>query len=123
MRSVGGLFYNPGDNRLFFNIETRDGTSNHEVGRHDRNAKLAPRTWHCFEWFLDVDRNQGRVWWNGQERTSLAWPGGSTPLPKYALPEMKSFLLGVTEYQPTDAPWEMWMDELVLHTDRIGCEN
>jgi hypothetical protein len=120
LRAVGGLMFNVGDNRLLFNIETHGSG---ETARTDGSSRVMPRRWHCFEWMLDRQGNQFRFWWNGQERPGLAWPQpGRTPEAKYNFPEMKAFSIGWAEYQVTRTPWEIWLDELALHTDRVGCD-
>jgi hypothetical protein len=120
VRTVGGLDYGPGNNQLFFNIETH-GMG--ETGRGDQRARLAPKVWHCLEWYVNRQGNMYKAWWNGQERTSLQWPAGASAAdPKYAFPEFKSLAIGIDEYQPVDTAWDIWIDEVALHTDRIGCD-
>lgn len=127
LRSVGGLQRGAGNNQLLFNVETHDGTPTHEAARTDRESRVATRRWHCLEWFLNKEKNEFRFWWDGQERPGLTWPAPDSNDPKYTspqyfFPEMKSFSIGLAEYQQTITPWEVWIDEVVLHGERIGCD-
>jgi hypothetical protein len=124
MRPIGGFFLGPGNDQLAFSIETR---GQGEAARWDSKALLAPHVWHCFEWSIDVSKNEMKVWWNGQEDLKMDWPDPKNPTgsqytdPRFLFPELKSLSVGMAEYQRTNTPWDVWIDEVVVDSQRIGC--
>lgn len=41
---------------------------------------------------------------------------------RYDLPEFTALWIGWQEYQPATQKFEMWVDEIAVDTQRIGCE-
>jgi hypothetical protein len=112
----------PGD-WLRFNYETGAATTPHETGLSDKGALVPPRRWHCIEIYFDMDRQEARVWLNGEERTALHWLDSMPRMPLFKFPpEIKSLSFGWTEYQPPETPFEVWLDDIAVDGQRIGCD-
>ncbi len=78
------------------------------------------------EWFNDLAKNESRVWLDGQERASLHWQNNGGSNLTYPA-QLQSWSVGWYEAHgpipDTDDPWDVWIDEVVLDRNRIGCEN
>ena len=79
----------------------------------------------CIEWLHDGSRDETRFWWDGEEHPSLATTlsdhgGSSVP---YALPSFTDVWIGWWLYQasPTPDHFDVWIDEVILDDERIGC--
>jgi hypothetical protein len=113
----------PGD-WLRFNYETGATTNPHETGLSDKGALVLPKRWHCIEIYFDMDRQEARVWLDGQERTALHWLDSMPRMPLFKFPtEIKSLSFGWTEYQPPQTPFEVWLDDIAVDRQRIGCDD
>ncbi len=99
------------------NIDPHTGS---EGGMRD-NEPFTEKTWHCVEWFLDPKANEARFWFDGREKTTLHWLNSRSTDPSYAFPDFKSIAVGVATYHPSDIPVEAWIDEVVIHSERVGC--
>jgi hypothetical protein len=109
-------------NWLRFNYETSVQAPVHETGLSDTAAVLAPRTWHCLEFFFDMPTQEARFWLNGTERTRLHWLNSMPSMPLFQFPaEVKSLSFGWAEYQAALTPWEIWIDEIAVDGQRVGC--
>jgi hypothetical protein len=111
------------DNRVDAN-----GTGDWTNSDKDPNGKPAPvptGRWLCIEWMHKGDTNETRFWWDGVEHPSLytmpSTPHGGNPAEPFILPQFKNVWLGWAEYQPTTEPFELWLDEIAIDKDRIGC--
>ena len=81
--------------------------------------------WLCVEWMHDGAHDQTRFWWDGVEHPSLATTPatphlGNAGVP-FRLPAFTSLWVGWQEYQKTTQPFELWIDEVAVDRDRIGC--
>jgi hypothetical protein len=100
----------------------------------DNDPKGAPRAvplhqWLCIEWMDKGDTNETRFYWDGTEHPSLYTSEtmhGGTKNP-YILPTFRRVWFGLHEYQQIDRDaggleqYELWVDEIALDKDRIGC--
>jgi len=105
-----------------------NGTGDWTNPDKDPNGKpLAVPTgqWLCIEWLHKGDTNETRFWWDGVEHPSLytnpSTPHGGNSSVQYMLPEFKQVWLGWQEYQATTEKFELWLDEIAIDKDRIGC--
>jgi hypothetical protein len=111
-------------NWLRFNYETHAPAMPHETGLSDKTAIVAPRIWNCIEFYFNMDTQEARIWLNGTERPMLHWLNSMPGKPLFHFPtEIKSLSFGWTEYQPPQTPWEVWLDEIAVDSQRIGCDN
>jgi hypothetical protein len=104
------------------------GTGDWTNSDKDPNGKpLAVPTgqWLCIEWLHKGDTNETRFWWDGVEHPSLytkpSTPHGGNAGVQYLLPQFKQVWLGWQEYQATTEKFELWLDEIAIDKDRIGC--
>jgi hypothetical protein len=79
--------------------------------------------WLCIEWLHKGDTNETRFYWDAVEHPSLhttsTMHGGNTN--PYLLPQFTAVWVGWQEYQATTEPFELWVDEIAIDYDRIGC--
>jgi hypothetical protein len=103
---------------LRFNYET--GTAAGETGLSDPTAVIELKRWHCIEVYFDMTASEARIWLDDVERTKLHWQNnmpGAFSFPA----EIKSLSFGWVEYQPPQTPWEVWIDEIAVDAEKIGC--
>jgi hypothetical protein len=120
----GNNFWGVGtDNRVDAN-----GTGDWTNSDNDPKNKPVPvptGQWLCVEWMHKGDTNETRFWWDGVEHPSLytkpSTPHGGNPAEPYILPQFTSVWLGWQEYQTTTEQFELWLDEIAIDKDRIGC--
>jgi hypothetical protein len=83
--------------------------------------------WVCVEWLHDGQNDVTDLWWNGVPRPSLhttaASHGGATG--EYRMPDIDSMFIGFWLYQPETMPeaFDVWIDEVAIDGERIGCNN
>jgi hypothetical protein len=81
--------------------------------------------WMCLEWLYDGETDQMRFFWDGVEHPSLHATktdhGGSDV--EFVMPAFQSLDLGWWLYQggPTPDHFDLWLDEIILDDERIGC--
>ncbi len=93
------------------------------------SAKEIPeKAWMCVEWLYKGDTSETRFFWDGVEHPSLyTFPqvkhGGQSPNVEYNLPNFDSVWVGWWMYQsnPTPDHFDVWIDEIAIDKDRIGC--
>ena len=81
--------------------------------------------WVCVEWEHKGSTNETSFFVDGEPHPSLHTTasdhGGSGG--DYILPQMQSLWFGWYQYQDDDSlTFEVWIDELAIHTARIGCD-
>jgi len=94
----------------------------------DKDPDKQPRSiplneWVCIEWLHQGATNETRFWWDAVEHPSLHTTetlhgGNANP---YVLPQFTALKLGWAEYQASDLPFELWLDEVAVDSARIGC--
>lgn len=91
-------------------------------------AKEVPeKEWICLEWQFDSGNNETRFFWDGVEHESLrtypAVPHGANSSVQYLLPEFDAVWVGWWMYQsdPTPDHFDVWVDEVAMDGERIGC--
>lgn len=118
----GGIHIPDVVNHFLFNYDIwgdRPATF-HEVGA-ENDVEVPDGTWHCIEWYFDVDAQQARFFHDGTERPEL----GAEDLIDgidLAFPEMDGLNVGWAIYQDIGAStWDAWVDEIAVDDTRIGC--
>ena len=81
--------------------------------------------WLCLEWMHDGTANETRFWWDATEHASLHTTstmhgGNANP---FTLDPFTAAWVGWQEYQPSTEPFELWVDEIAIDPERIGCVN
>ncbi len=90
-----------------------------EDRRREDTVHIGDKNWHCFEWSLDIDANQYRMWLNGRPMTGANWDRSN---PTYTFTPISFLWLGWTDWHNDMANWEVYLDEFVLDAERIGCD-
>ena len=93
------------------------------------SATLLPvATWACVEWRFSVATNEMQFWMNGNELTDLHVTGegegcGGDDLGGQWLapPAFQTLYLGWEHYQQTANPIDLWVDDVAVSTERLGC--
>jgi hypothetical protein len=113
---LGG--HNRASGELFLRLNIEPHSALPETGLFDKNFPLRAKRWYCVEWFLDGPNGEARFWYDGVERTDLHW---QKTKPEYVFPAFRSINFGWYEHQGARTPYEIYLDEIVLDTERIGC--
>jgi hypothetical protein len=125
---VSGQFQN---GKNLFGVGTDNSVDPQGTGdwtNSDNDPNGAPmavptKQWLCIEWLHKGDTNETRFWWDATEHpslyTSMTVHGGNNN--PYILPQFTRVWLGWAEYQGTNEPFELWMDEIAIDKERIGC--
>jgi hypothetical protein len=89
---------------------------------------LPPKRWVCVEWQFDGAGNEMHYWFDGQLLADVdVIKTGSkcvTPEPPGGLwqaPVFNNLTIGWLQYQSSGVAIDMWMDDLVVNTTRVGC--
>ncbi|HYQ27203.1 MAG TPA: hypothetical protein VER04_08285 [Polyangiaceae bacterium] len=89
-------------------------------------TKMPEGQWACMEWYFDGTTNTQKFWLNGKAIDDLTVVGegegcGSQETQgKWIYPSFARINLGWESYK-TDAPREVWLDDVAIATSRIGC--
>jgi hypothetical protein len=125
---VGGQF-NPQQGKNLFGVGTDGGDTGDWTNLDgDDGAKEVPvQEWVCLEWMFDGSSNTTQFWWDDVEHPSLATSetnhGGSSD--PFILPTFDGSWFGWWLYQADTNPpaFDLWIDEIAINYERIGCEN
>lgn len=84
--------------------------------------------WVCVEWQFDGTKNEMHLWFDGTLLTDVDVVGMGTrcvnnaDLGKpWSAPTFSFLSLGWQQYQGSNGPLELWMDDVAVGTQRIGC--
>ncbi|APR79269.1 secreted hydrolase [Minicystis rosea] len=118
--------------QMMANYETPDAYQDPPVGPSSdcwlhADQKVVPvGAWSCAEWLFDGPNNTMRFWLNGQEIPDLAMTGKGQGCVSQAAdfvwqaPNFERIDLGFESYQADDAR-VLWIDDVALGTQRLGC--
>lgn len=121
---VGGQFQN-GMNRFGVGTDNRGATGTGDWTNSDGDPPGAVplKQWICVEWMHKGDTNETRFYWDAKEHPSLYTSstkhGGNTN--PYILPTFDTLWIGWDEYQTTTEKFELFVDEIAIDKERIGC--
>jgi hypothetical protein len=95
----------------------------------DHSATLMPvAEWACVEWRFVVASNEMQFWLNGSELGDIHVTGMGEGCVANDLagqwiapPAFQTLYLGWEHYQQTMNPIDVWMDDIVVDTKRVGC--
>ncbi|MBK7862738.1 MAG: hypothetical protein IPJ65_29835 [Archangiaceae bacterium] len=117
--------------RNLFGVGTDNRTQDGGTGdwtNSDKDPNNMPRAvplneWMCLEWLHDGANDETRFYWDGVEHPSMHTTrtmhgGNSNP---FILPQFTAVWVGWAEYQASTEPFEMWVDEIAIDSQRIGC--
>ena len=84
--------------------------------------------WVCVEWQFDSTRNEMHLWFDGALLTDVDVVGTGTrcvnngDLGKpWAGPAFANLMLGWQQYQGSNGALELWLDDVAVATQRVGC--
>jgi hypothetical protein len=93
-----------------------------------RTETVATKKWVCWEWMVDGATPELHMWLDGQPQTEADVVGKGTacargPNATWTAPETFSkIIVGWETYtQPSDVANEVWLDDLVMSPERVGC--
>jgi hypothetical protein len=119
-------------NQLMANYDTPSSYQNPPVGPssdcwlHATTEVVPVGAWSCAEWEFDGPNDTMRFWLNGTAIADLTMSGtgqGCVHQPatfKWLAPQFKRIDVGWESYQ-ADAARTMWIDDVALGTQRLGC--
>jgi len=97
--------------------------TNHDEDPNGNPSEPPTNTWVCLEWEHRGSENVTRFFVDDVEHPSLATTvsnhGGSSV--DYILPQMTSVWFGFWQYQADSEGFDVWIDEVALNSERIGC--
>lgn len=113
-----------GRNHFNWNHEMRprpDGFN--ELSKDDDfSARVPAGEWICVEWMFDEDTDDSRFFWNGAEREALHVTGSAGGV-SFDMEPFRALNVGFTIYQPIKADYVVWIDDVAVGLERIGCQN
>lgn len=117
---IGGQF-----DILVANYSPNDAlqTSASRDGFYDDGARLPIGSWACFEFQFDGAQNQLHVWLDGTELERLHvtdWNQFGHGLTKDWSPSYDRLRIGYQSWN-ADTPIDVWYDDVVVATQRVGC--
>ena len=123
VRPIGGQ-YVPTLGRSLWGIGA-DGGPTGDWTNWRESAPTTEDRWQCFEWQLDAADNRVAVWIDGvanPELTASTTEHGGNDVP-FVLPSVDTVKIGWQLYQGGTTPgqFSLWIDDIALSTDRIGC--
>lgn len=120
----GGMNWDSqGQPRFLANYETSGVKSDCWQGSQ---STMPVGSWACVEWRFDGDNDEMSFWLNGTEVTDLAVKGQGQGCidhdtnDKWLGPSFERLRLGYEKYQD-DGKRELYIDDVVISTDRVGC--
>jgi hypothetical protein len=124
---VGGQYNtNQGQNRWGVGS---DGGPTGDWTTHDQDPDGSPTEppedeWIRLEWLHDGSTDDARFFVDAIEHPSLATTStmhGGNDVP-YDLPSFRSVWFGWWQYQADPVPFEVWIDEIAIDVERMGCK-
>jgi hypothetical protein len=110
------------NNWLRFNYETSLPVSPHETGLSDETSVIDPKKWHCIQVYFSMPNSEARIWLDGVERPKLHWQDNKPGM--FSFPAgISSLSIGWVEYYDPPTPWEVWLDEIAVDANPIGCDD
>jgi hypothetical protein len=83
---------------------------------------IPEKRWVCVEWQFDGTNDEMRLWFDGALQTGVevVKQAGGCAVP-WKAPTFDKLYLGWRHSQPSPIDVEMWLDDVVIHTSRVGC--
>ena len=121
VRPLGGQ-YVPTVDRALWGIGADGGPTGDWTDWRESAPAVADR-WQCVEWRLDPATNTVTTWFDGRATlTAGEQAHGGNQVP-FVLPAVDTVKIGWQLYQGGTTPgqFSLWIDDIALSTDRIGC--
>jgi hypothetical protein len=112
-----------------YTVRTAQTATTATIDCSNPSASAFPsQKWVCVEWEFDGVKNEMHLWFDGALLTDVDVVGMGTrcvnnaDLGKlWAAPTFSFLSLGWQQYQGSNGPLELWMDDVAVGTQRIGC--
>jgi hypothetical protein len=125
VRPIGGQFIPEGNGpSTYWGVGSDQGATG-DWTKWEPRIPTQDGRWLCMEWRMNSADNSVRVLIDGTEQTALAVStnshGGNGTA--FTFPTFNSIWLGWWNFQAgtTPAQFNVWLDDIVLSTDRVGC--
>lgn len=121
----GGIHIPNVENRLDFNYDIwgQRPAGFREVSRELAGKDTPHGVWHCLEWMMDAGQREARLFRDGVEETRLTVRESIDGI-ALDFPSFDGLNIGMATYQSLGADtWSIWIDEVAVDTQRIGCSN
>jgi hypothetical protein len=97
--------------------------------KQESTVKLPVRRWACVEWHFEVATQELEFWLDGVRVTHVRGRGDSGASCKgndlagewKAPPKFDSFYIGFERYADSANDQDLWIDEVLLEPERVGC--
>ncbi len=102
---------------------TGDWTT-HDADPAGKPTQPPVNTWVCLEWLHDGANDVTKFFVDAVEHPSLGTTKdkhGGNKVP-YVMPEFQSVWFGWHQYQGDSMPFDVWIDEIAIDGNRIGCK-
>src|SRR5262249_24545234 len=118
-----------GGTQLMANFETTPPVRTNCMQQSKR--RLPIRGWACIEWHMSVATDEMQFWIDGDEITHVrqraaaadACRGNDLDSRWLAPPRFDSLYMGFERYGDSTNDQDLWMDDVDLSTERVGCPN
>ena len=78
--------------------------------------------WQCLEWRLDATDNRVELWIDGIAQPDLTVTTTTTAATRStSCSPADNVKIGWQLYQPNPGRFDLWLDDIALATERIGC--
>jgi hypothetical protein len=127
---LGGQVDPSRDNKNFFGVGSDGGdTGDWHTKGLEPESEVKKGSWTCLEWMFDGDANETRVWINNVEQLSLHTTaanyraGDAEGGKQFIHPTYGYLKIGYWVYQSSTQPDPavVFLDELILDDEQIGC--
>ncbi|WP_394201558.1 hypothetical protein [Marinagarivorans algicola] len=120
---------NGSNGNLMANYDTYNGSNPWSTDCWDHSTvKLPTNQWSCLEWHFDADANELKFWLDGSEITELHVQGsgenciGNQEMGEWQAPgKFETLHLGAEQYHATAPARTMYIDDVKLDTQYVGC--
>jgi hypothetical protein len=125
VRPIGGQYVpTVGAGTPLWGVGSDGGPTGDWTSWQESAPSVADR-WQCLEWHQDATDNAVDVWIDGKAQPDLSVSttdhGGADV--DFVFPDFDTVKIGWQLYQgdPTPAAYDLWLDDVALGTERIGC--
>ncbi len=94
-------------------------SADHKAYRNPAGSKVPFDRWVCWELQVDGAKGEWRSWLDGVEQFTMKW--NKDPNAAWLVPQVSRMTLGISHPHTESAPMEVWFDDLVIGTQRVGC--
>ncbi len=94
-------------------------SANHKGYSNPASSPVPFDRWACWELQVDGVNGEWRLWLDGVEQFTIKW--NKDPNAAWRVPQVSQLSLGINHPHPEPNPIEIWFDDFVIGTQRVGC--